>query len=175
MLNALTVGTYVRPHRHLDKHNSEGFIVLRGSLALLIFDESGQVIPAESCLLNVANGMLGMDIAPGIWHTLVALEDAVIYEVKGHPAGGYVEELAKNFAACGYWDMPGTNPMSPMLRKGRSSSLPSVPSSPARQLMIAWAMLESTSGMSWRTLAEAVLRLIRPPELAVNKSTKPRG
>ncbi|HWQ34155.1 MAG TPA: WbuC family cupin fold metalloprotein [Blastocatellia bacterium] len=98
MLNALKVGTYVRPHRHVNEHNSEGFIVLRGRLALLIFDETGSVIEAESCIFDVTAGQFGMDIAPHIWHTLVALQDTVIYEVKGHPAGGYVEESAKNFA-----------------------------------------------------------------------------
>ncbi|MFN7947842.1 MAG: WbuC family cupin fold metalloprotein [Blastocatellia bacterium] len=98
MLNALKSGTYVRPHRHMNEHNSEGFIVLRGRLALLIFDEAGSVIESESCILDATAGQFGMDIAPHIWHTLVALEDTVIYEVKGHPSGGYVEESAKNFA-----------------------------------------------------------------------------
>jgi hypothetical protein len=39
-----------------------------------------------------------MDIPPGAWHSLVALEDAVIYEVKGQPAGGYVQAEDKDFA-----------------------------------------------------------------------------
>ncbi|HZS05052.1 MAG TPA: WbuC family cupin fold metalloprotein [Blastocatellia bacterium] len=98
MLNALKVGTYIRPHRHVSEHNSEGFIVLRGTLALLIFDDDGGVIHAESRVLDAARGVFGMDVAPNIWHTLIALEDTVIYEVKGHPAGGYVEESAKNFS-----------------------------------------------------------------------------
>jgi cupin fold WbuC family metalloprotein len=98
MLNALKVGTYVRPHRHINEHNSEGFIVLCGRLALLIFDDDGNVIEAESCVLKTADGQFGMDVAPNVWHTIVALEDTVIYEVKGHPPGGYVEESAKNFA-----------------------------------------------------------------------------
>lgn len=98
MLNGLTPGTYVRPHKHDNEHNSEGFIVLRGTLALLIFTETGSVLTAQSCVLNAAQGRFGMDVAPHIWHTLVALEETVIYEVKGHPAGGYVETSAKNFA-----------------------------------------------------------------------------
>jgi len=43
MLNALAVGTYVRPHRHEDKHKGEGFIILRGKLALLIFTGAGEI------------------------------------------------------------------------------------------------------------------------------------
>ena len=98
MLNALCVGTYVRPHRHADKHQSEGFILLRGKLALLIFDEEGNLDKANSLVLSPAKGIYGMDIPPLTWHTLVALEDSVIYEVKGHPNGGYVGERDKSFA-----------------------------------------------------------------------------
>ena len=103
MLNALTVGTYVRPHRHASDYQSEAFIVLRGRLALLIFDEAGEVDARAGRLLGAPTGCLGLDVAPRIWHALVALEDAVIYEVKGHPAGGYVEERDKEFAP---WSPP---------------------------------------------------------------------
>jgi cupin fold WbuC family metalloprotein len=98
MLNALAVGTYVRPHRHEDKHKGEGFIILRGKLALLIFTDAGEIDFGRSRVLSVDGGCLGMDIPPGAWHSLVALEDAVIYEVKGQPAGGYVQEEDKDFA-----------------------------------------------------------------------------
>lgn len=98
MLNALTPGTYVRPHRHDSDHQSEAFILLRGKLALLIFDEEGNVDFSSSRTLSPVEGLFGMDIPPRIWHNLVALEDAIIYEVKGHPAGGFVLERDKNFA-----------------------------------------------------------------------------
>lgn len=98
MLNALIPGTYVRPHRHNSEYQSEAFILLRGKLALLLFSEDGSVDFAHSRILSLADGLLGMDVPPGIWHSLVALEDAVIYEVKGHPAGGYVQARDKSFA-----------------------------------------------------------------------------
>jgi len=98
MLNALAVGTYVRPHRHEDKHKGEGFIILRGKLALLIFDYAGEVNFEQSRILSAGGACLGMDIPPGVWHSLVALEDSVIYEVKGQPAGGYISERDKDFA-----------------------------------------------------------------------------
>lgn len=98
MLNALAVGTYVRPHRHKDKHKGEGFVILRGKLALLIFDDAGEVDSERSRILSAEAGCLGMDIPPGVWHSLIALEDSVIYEVKGQPGGGYVQELDKDFA-----------------------------------------------------------------------------
>ena len=102
MLNALVPGTYVRPHRHPDKYNGEGFILLRGRLAVLIFDEAGTLNQAASCVLSLPNGSMGgcfgMDIPPGVWHSLVALEDSVLYETKGQPAGGYVQDSDKDFA-----------------------------------------------------------------------------
>lgn len=98
MLNALTPGTYVRPHRHDSDHQSEAFILLRGRLALLLFDDEGMEDIVHSRILSPADGLFGMDIPPRHWHSLVALEASVIYEVKGHPAGGYVQARDKNFA-----------------------------------------------------------------------------
>ena len=71
---------------------------LRGKLALLIFTSAGKIDFKQSRVLSVIDGCLGMDIPPGVWHSLVALEDAVIYEVKGQPAGGYVQADDKDFA-----------------------------------------------------------------------------
>lgn len=98
MLNALSVGTYIPPHRHADKHQSEGFILLRGKLGLLIFDEDGNVNLAHSRVLSPADGIYGIEVPPMTWHALVTLEDSVIYEVKGHPNGGFVMERDKSFA-----------------------------------------------------------------------------
>ena len=98
MLNALAPGTYVRPHRHPNQFNGEGFILLRGRLAVLIFDEAGALDHAASCVLSLTDGCFGMDISPGVWHSLVALEESVIYEIKGQPAGGYVQDSDKDFA-----------------------------------------------------------------------------
>ncbi|MGE0886400.1 MAG: WbuC family cupin fold metalloprotein [Blastocatellales bacterium] len=99
MLNALIPGTYVRPHRHDSDYQSEAFILLRGKVALLLFDEKGELDIGNSRILSPLEGLFGMDIPPGLWHGLVALEDTVIYEVKGHPSGGYVQERDKNFAS----------------------------------------------------------------------------
>lgn len=98
MLNALVPGTYVQPHRHPDRHQGEGFIILKGRLALLIFNNDGTVDVGSSRVLSPEDGVLGIDIASGIWHTLVALEECVIYEVKGQPPGGYVQANDKEFA-----------------------------------------------------------------------------
>lgn len=98
MLNALVPGTYVRPHRHDSEHQSEAFVLLCGKLALLLFDDDGNIDFSNSRILSVADGIFGIDVPPRFWHSLVALENTVIYEVKGHPSGGYVQARDKNFA-----------------------------------------------------------------------------
>lgn len=82
-LNALVRGTYCPPHRHSDPPKSETFIVLKGEVAVFIFDDSGAVL-ARHCLGQ--NGLWGIDIAPGQWHSIAALsETAVCFEVKPGP------------------------------------------------------------------------------------------
>lgn len=98
MLNALVPGTYVCPHRHPDDYQGEGFLLLRGRLALLIFTDEGEVDYTQSRVLTAQDGCCGLDIPPRVWHSLVPLEETVIYEVKGQPSGGYVQEQDKEFA-----------------------------------------------------------------------------
>ena len=101
-LNVMLQGTYITPHRHLNPPKSESFLVLEGEAAFFIFNDDGAV--KESHTLTRATGeinpgkenMMGIDIAPGIWHTLVVLSPYVIcYEVKPGP---YVETADKEFA-----------------------------------------------------------------------------
>lgn len=92
-LNAWLRGSYAAPHRHLLVPKAESFIMLRGELALFLFDDAGQV--TEHHVLG-RNGLFGVDVAPGIWHTVTALsESAVCYEVKPGP---YDAATDKEFA-----------------------------------------------------------------------------
>ena len=92
-LNAWTRGSYAAPHRHLAVPKPESFVVLRGELALFIFDDEGKV--TERHVLG-RNGVVGLDLAPGLWHTVTALsETAVCFEVK---AGPYDAATDKEFA-----------------------------------------------------------------------------
>jgi cupin fold WbuC family metalloprotein len=96
-LNVLTYGTYIRPHRHKVPPKAESFVVLDGYVAIVLFDDDGRVtdaytlgsgsslpkIPAAAARNPVARGI---DLAPGVWHTIVALTPrAVCYEVKPGP------------------------------------------------------------------------------------------
>ena len=92
-LNAWTRGSYAAPHRHLAVPKPESFIVLRGELALFVFDDEGTV--TERHILG-RDGVIGIDLAPGLWHTVTALtETAVCFEVK---AGPYDAATDKEFA-----------------------------------------------------------------------------
>lgn len=92
-LNAWTRGSYAAPHRHLAVPKPESFVVLRGELALFVFDDTGVV--TEHHVLG-RGGLHGIDLAPGVWHTLAAVtETAICYEVK---AGPYDAATDKEFA-----------------------------------------------------------------------------
>jgi cupin fold WbuC family metalloprotein len=43
LLNALMADTYIPPHRHLDPNKDETYVVLRGLLGLVEFDDAGRV------------------------------------------------------------------------------------------------------------------------------------
>ena len=94
LLNVLLRGTYLRPHRHSDPPKAESFVVLEGRIAVLIFDDAGHIEQRHA--LGRGDSALGIDLAPGIWHTAVALsEHAICFEVKPGP---YVQAADKEFA-----------------------------------------------------------------------------
>ncbi len=92
-LNVLIRGTYIAPHRHLDPPKAESFLVLEGEIAFFTFDDGGAAVSRHI----LGGETVGIDIAPGIWHTLAVLSDhAVCYEVKPGP---YCAANDKDFAA----------------------------------------------------------------------------
>lgn len=94
MLNAFEPGTYIQPHKHENPDKREVFIVLRGSLVVVIFDDSGN--PVEFVLLDPNKGNHAVEVPPGVWHSVVSLESGtVVYEIKDGP---YVQIDDKNFA-----------------------------------------------------------------------------
>ncbi len=107
-LNVLIAGTYVTPHRHLEPPKSEGFLVLEGCAAAFLFDDAGRVtdvfllsgdgtVPELPEAFRGHKVARGIDLAPGIWHTIVALTPSVVcYEVKPGP---WVPSTDKEFAA----------------------------------------------------------------------------
>ncbi|MBI2577781.1 MAG: hypothetical protein HYV77_02965 [Candidatus Wildermuthbacteria bacterium] len=64
-------------------------------MAVLILSDEGE-IEKDSLILEERKSPFGIDIKPGTWHAVVALEESVLYEVKGQPNEGYIED--KEFA-----------------------------------------------------------------------------
>lgn len=109
LLNAVQPDSYIAPHRHLDPAKDETFVVLRGLMGLIIFDDAGNIVErikvsagdpkvvqgkqsagAGGTANNAANSAesitLGADIPAGTWHTSFALvPDTVILEAKVGP------------------------------------------------------------------------------------------
>ncbi|MUM77105.1 cupin fold metalloprotein, WbuC family [Pseudodesulfovibrio sp. F-1] len=84
MFNALQPGTYIPPHRHLHPVKSETILVISGSVLFVRFTEDGGI--ADHTLLQPGTESFGVDVAPHVYHTYVALKpDTLIFEVKDGP------------------------------------------------------------------------------------------
>jgi len=84
LLNAMEPGTYIHPHRHINPDKTEIFLVLRGKILMLLFDDRGTVTSAQ--IISPDSGVYGMEIEAGIWHSLIVLEtDTILYEIKNGP------------------------------------------------------------------------------------------
>jgi len=84
LLNAMQPDSYIPPHRHLDPDKDETFVVLRGLLGLVTFDDAGGVV--SNARVGAGGTAIGVDIPHGTWHTAIALEpDTVFLEAKAGP------------------------------------------------------------------------------------------
>jgi cupin fold WbuC family metalloprotein len=84
--NVLLRGTYITPHRHLRPPKSETFLILRGSAAFFVFEDDGRIRESHTLSGEGAGASFGIDIQPGLWHTLAVLSEyAVCFEVKPGP------------------------------------------------------------------------------------------
>ena len=89
LLNALEPGTILSIHRH--RHTAETYIVLRGSIIVIFYDDNK--IPVEQHLISPKQGVYGVHIPAGQWHTLEVKESGtVIFEVKDGPYAPLGEE-----------------------------------------------------------------------------------
>jgi len=98
LFNAIEPGSYIRPHRHVDDTDGELLIAIRGTMALMTFDDCGVVtnILRFGADRNCINTALGVQVSVGTWHTLIALEPGcVLLEVKPGP---FDPHRAKDFA-----------------------------------------------------------------------------
>jgi len=93
MLNAVEPGSYVQPHKHENPDKREVFLLLRGKMAVVFFDNEGNI--TEHVILDNEKHF-GVEIPPSVWHTIIALKPGtVVYEIKDGP---YFPADDKNFA-----------------------------------------------------------------------------
>lgn len=94
MINEIEPESYVAPHKHENPDKVEAFVILKGRVAILKFDDQGKIIQRE--ILDERGPVYGVDIAPGEWHMMVSLKpNSVVYEVIQGP---YEEKSHKRFA-----------------------------------------------------------------------------
>ncbi|MDJ0955906.1 MAG: WbuC family cupin fold metalloprotein [Arenicellales bacterium] len=94
LCNAFEPGTYVQPHRHTEVGRWELFVVLRGTAAVLIFDDQGSVL--DRVELEAEGEIRGVEVPSNTWHTIVSLmPGTVLFEVKPGP---YIKTTDKDFA-----------------------------------------------------------------------------
>jgi cupin fold WbuC family metalloprotein len=105
-LNVLLAGTYIRPHRHSDPPKSESFLVLEGAADAILFDDLGSITARDELGSESPEGRLwGIDIAPGVWHTILPRTSRVVcFEVKPGP---WKPATDKEFAV---WAPPENDP-----------------------------------------------------------------
>jgi cupin fold WbuC family metalloprotein len=84
MMHAMNPGTYVQPHKHENPDKREAFIILEGRVAVIEFDDDGNILSHFILDRNIGN--YGAEVPERTWHMLIALrQNSVIYEVKDGP------------------------------------------------------------------------------------------
>ncbi|MEK6749270.1 MAG: WbuC family cupin fold metalloprotein [Pseudomonadota bacterium] len=108
--NALEPGTYLPPHRHPGAERWELMVVLRGCVAILIFDDTGRVI--KRIELRPQGPNYAVEIPGGAWHALTSLaQGSVILEIKHGP---YLKVEGGNLAK---WAPPDGAPQATLMEQ----------------------------------------------------------
>ena len=81
LINVLLPGTELPIHRH--RHTAETYILLRGLMNVVFYDDKAQ--PIATYTLNPLTGNYGVQIPAGQWHTVEIIEPSAIFEVKDGP------------------------------------------------------------------------------------------
>ena len=92
MLNAVEPGSYIQPHKHENPDKTEVFIILRGKLAVIVWDEAG--LHPRAIVLTPGGENLAVEIPPRTWHMIASLETGtVVYEIKNGPWDPHTDKI----------------------------------------------------------------------------------
>ena len=124
LFNAIEPESYIRPHKHGLVPRAETLIAVRGNMALLVFDDQGDVVECIAFGVNTPPSAVaaGVEVPPNTWHTVVALAPgSILLEIKAGPfdplrpkefapwspaesspdAAGYLESIGRRVAEAG--------------------------------------------------------------------------
>jgi len=83
LFNAVEPSSYIRPHRHLDPAKNETFVLVRGKLGVIMFDDAGRT---TGTALLAQEGVVAVDVPHGRFHAAVSLAPGTIFfEAKAGP------------------------------------------------------------------------------------------
>ncbi len=93
-LNAVEPDSYLRPHKHESPDKTEIFLILKGRVLIIEFDDNGKI--TDHFVLDSQKGNIGVEIPAKTWHSFIALDEgSVLYEIKEGP---FIEGAEKVFA-----------------------------------------------------------------------------
>jgi len=100
ILNAIGVGSYIRPHRHSFDPKFECLVAIKGHFALFKFFDDGKIKSIDQFGTEIYQANEDVSVAvlisPETWHTVVALvPGSVLLEIKPGP---FSINTAKEFA-----------------------------------------------------------------------------
>ena len=88
LLNAIELGSYIQPHRHLSEPRDELLVAVRGLMALIKFDDEGnttQIARLGTKQFDFETFPMA-EVLSGEWHTVVALTaGCILLEIKRGP------------------------------------------------------------------------------------------
>ena len=94
LINALEPDTYIQPHKHHNPDKRELFMLVRGAVSVIVFDDSGNIEKVVHLSESSADKIV--EIEPNVWHAVVSFQsNSVYFEVKNGP---YSAEDDKIFA-----------------------------------------------------------------------------
>lgn len=81
LINVLLPSTIIPIHRHT--HTAETYIILRGKMFVVFYNDMGGQIKRYLLCPNIGN--YGVHIPAGQWHAIEVIEPSSIFEVKDGP------------------------------------------------------------------------------------------
>ena len=86
-------GTYIRPHRHSEAHKWEFFMVIKGEIDLLIFDDEGTL---SQRIVMAPEQVRAIELPANTWHSYVCKKTGTVaLEIK---QGAYIPTPETDFA-----------------------------------------------------------------------------